>query len=86
MTAQLQKSMMEGYRARWQMVAEFDVEEQRQTSYAERWRKLNALLRTAAALGLHLDNGDEKVEEVRERWNRLRDRYSASLSDFQPMQ
>lgn len=86
MTTQLQKAMLEDYRDRWQMVADFEADEQRQTSYAERWRKLNAILRMATTLGLQVDARDEQDDVIWERWNRLRDRYSVSLSEFQPMQ
>lgn len=77
MTAELQRSMLEDYRDRWQMVADFEAEEQRRASYAERWQKLNALLRMAATLGLQVDACDEQDEVIRERWNRLRAAYLA---------
>lgn len=86
MTAQLQKAMLEDYLDRWQIVADFEADEQRQASYAERWRKLNAILRMAATLGLQIDDPDKQDDVIWERWNRLRDRYSVSLSEFQPMQ
>lgn len=75
MTTQLQKAMLEDYRDRWQMVADFEADEQRQTSYAERWRKLNAILRMAATLGLQVDARDEQDDVIWERWNRLRTVY-----------
>lgn len=75
MTVQLQKVLLEEYRDRWQIVADFEAEEPRQTLYAQRWQKSNALLRMAAALGLQVDDSDDQDEMVWQRWNRLRASY-----------
>jgi hypothetical protein len=64
--------MLEEYRDRWQLVAAFEAEEQRQASFVQRWQKLNALLRMAAALGLQADDSDDQDEMIWQRWNRLR--------------
>lgn len=67
--------MLEEYRDRWQMVADFEAEEQRQTSFAQRWQKLNALLRMATALGLQVNDSDDQDEIIWQRWNQLRASY-----------
>jgi len=70
---QLNKSMLIAYQDRWKAVADVEAEEQRQTSVAQRWRKLNALVRIAAGLGLQRREDDEaQVAVVRDRWNRLK--------------
>jgi hypothetical protein len=74
---QLNKSMLTAYQDRWKAVAEVEAREQRQTSVAQRWRKLNSLVRMAAGLGLLQKDDDVQIQIVRERWNLLRDLYLA---------
>ena len=75
---QMDKSMLTAYQDRWKAVAAIEAAEQRQISVAQRWRKLNSLVRMAAGLGL-LRKGDDdaQVSAVRERWNLLKQLYLA---------
>ena len=75
---QLDKSVLTAYQNQWQAVAEVEVVEQRQASMAQRWRKLNSLVRMAAGLGL-LRKGDDdaQVSAVRDRWNLLKQMHLA---------
>jgi hypothetical protein len=60
------------FRNRWQAVSTAEMEERREASLELRWRQLNALWRLAAGLGL-LPEEAEGVQEVRERWVRLKE-------------
>jgi hypothetical protein len=74
----LNKSMLTEYQDRWKAVANVEKIEQQQTSVAQRWRKLNALVRMAAGLGLlQKEDDDTQISEVRERWNRLKQLHAA---------
>ena len=72
---QMNKSMLREYQDRWRAVAEIEATEQRQSTAAQRWKKLNSLIRMAAALGLLRKNEDEQVDAVRQRWNLLKKIY-----------
>ncbi len=75
---QMDKSMLTAYQDRWQVVAEVEVAEQREMSTAQRWRKLNSLIRMAAGLGLlRKDDDDAQISVVRNRWNHLKKLYLA---------
>ena len=65
------------YRERWAAVAEIEAAEQRETTVAQRWQKLNSILRMAAGLGIAAQKDDEQIAVVRQRWNFLKDRYLA---------
>lgn len=71
---QLEKSMLEAYKNRWQAVADREHEEQRQLSFADRWKKLNSIIRLAQTLGLEGQNNEQQIDVVRQRWNKLKDR------------
>jgi len=76
---QMDKSMLTAYQERWQAVAEIEAVEQRQASTAQRWRKLNSLVRMAAGLGLlRKEDADEQLAIVRQRWNLLKQRHLTS--------
>lgn len=60
------------YRVRWPAVAEVEEAEQQWATIAERWEKLNAILRMAVALGLDLQAHGQDEEVVWERWARLK--------------
>jgi len=75
----MNKSMLEAYQERWRSVAKFEAEEQRQLSFAQRWQKLNSLIRMAAGLGILYKDNDPQIESVRARWNLLRDLYIADM-------
>jgi len=51
---QLNQEILLAYKKRWQIVANKEEAEQRNTTTTERWRKTNALLRMAAALDLQM--------------------------------
>lgn len=72
---QLDRDMLVDYQNRWRAVVEMELEEQRQNSFAERWRQLNLLVRMASALGLQAAYDESQVQDVRRRWNLLRDMY-----------
>ena len=78
---QITKSELLAYQNRWKAVAEAEAEELRQTSLADRWRQLNAVMRMAAGLDILQEDSDdsEQIIAVRERWNRLKDRYVAKV-------
>ena len=71
--------MLKAYRHRWEAVAEIEAIERQQISLLERWRKMNALLRMAAGLGLRLYSDDSQDDTVRQRWNRLAEIYLADV-------
>ena len=71
--------MLEAYQERWQSVARVEAEEQRQLTFAQRWRKLNSLIRMAAGLDILQKSNDPQIESVRVRWNLLRNLYIAEL-------
>jgi len=75
----MNKSMLEAYQERWQSVARVEAEEQRQLTFAQRWRKLNSLIRMAAGLDILQKSNDPQIESVRVRWNLLRNLYIAEL-------
>jgi hypothetical protein len=69
----LNESMLTAYQDRWKAVADIEKIEQQQASVAQRWRKLNALVRMAAGLGLlQKEDDDTQISDVRDRWNRLK--------------
>lgn len=73
----LDPEMLRTYRRRWQAVAEIETYEERESSVTERWRRLNALLRMAAALRLDYDDPAEAL--AFRQWNRLRAMYQARV-------
>ena len=74
---QMDKSMLAAYQDRWKAVAVMEAVEQRQISVAQRWRKLNSLVRMAAGLGiLRKGDVDTEVVVVRDRWNHLKQLYA----------
>ncbi|MBN1877346.1 MAG: hypothetical protein JXA33_24190 [Anaerolineae bacterium] len=48
----LDPEMLKAYQEWWRAVAEVEKAERQQASLTERWQKLNALFRMAAALGM----------------------------------
>lgn len=74
----LDRTMLEAYQRRWQAAAEREAQERQQTSVAQRWRQLNALLRMAAALGLQPAGASQEDDLVRQRWIRLTEAYLAA--------
>ena len=76
---QLEKSMLEAYKNRWQAVADRENEEQRQMPFIDRWQKLNSIIRFAQTLGLVRQTDEQQIDVVRQRWNELKDRYVSGL-------
>ncbi len=66
------KTQLEEYRARWQIVNELQAEELRMTSFTERWKQLNAIIRLAVGLGWHVTRDEEQIAVVRGRWQKLK--------------
>lgn len=76
---QLEKSMLEAYKSRWQAVADIENQEQRQMPFIDRWKKLNSIIRLAQTLGLVRQIDEQQIDIVRRRWNELKDRYMSDL-------
>jgi hypothetical protein len=81
---QLEKSMLEAYRNRWQAVADRENEEQRRMSFVDRWKKLNSVIRFAQTLGLVRQTDEQQIDLVRQRWNELKDRHLNGLKSQRP--
>ena len=58
------KAQMEEYRARWQMVNEFQVIERQAATVEQRWRKFNSIIRMARELGLKKSENKDELEAV----------------------
>ncbi len=71
----IDQEMLAAYQRRWDAVADLRRLEQQQETVGERWRKLNALLRMAAALDLQPVVDQQQEELARQRWNSLIVRY-----------
>jgi len=69
----LDKATLQQNKERWQEVARFEQEEERQSSPLDRWKKLNALFRMANHLNLAIDVNSKEEELVWNRWNKLRE-------------
>lgn len=81
---QLEKSMLEAYRSRWQAVADVENEEQRHMPFIERWKKLNSIIRLALTLGLEEQADEQQIDVVRRRWNELKDRHVRGMKSQRP--
>ena len=60
------------YRARYQAVAEIELQEQRSATLLERWQQLNALWRLGAELNLPESTWERDESGVYQRWARLK--------------
>lgn len=69
----LDKATLQQNKKRWQEVAKFEQEEERQSSPLDRWKKLNALFKMANHLDLAIDVNSQEEELVWNRWNKLRE-------------
>lgn len=68
----LDKTALQQHKKRWQAVARFEEDEERQSTTLDRWQRLNAIVRLAGNLNLAKDaKQDETI--VWNRWNRLRE-------------
>jgi hypothetical protein len=68
------KAEAQAWRDRWKLVNEAEVEELRTTDLATKFRQLAALMASVDSFGWR-PSLDEGVDEVRQRWNRLREAY-----------
>ena len=82
---QIDKAMLTAYQDRWQMVADTEAIEQRQTSVAQRWQKLNSLVRMATSLGLLQEEDDVQATTVRNRWLLLKQQYVEQFAELLEM-
>jgi hypothetical protein len=71
----LNKAALTAYKNRWAAVSKIEQDELRQSSIAERWRTLNALVRMADGLNLSRLEDEVQISAVRNRWALLRERY-----------
>jgi hypothetical protein len=71
---------MKAYRARWQAVAEIELQELRSTSIELRWQQLNAVI--GLAIGLGIMKTDESEGEVYQRWAKLKDKATNQRPQF----
>ncbi|HNS49710.1 MAG TPA: hypothetical protein PKO09_00835 [Anaerolineae bacterium] len=65
-------NLVREYRARWLAVSKVEEAEQRQATVEDRWRRLNAVLQMAIALGLDLRAQTEDEAAVWQRWAALK--------------
>lgn len=77
----LNQEAMRAYQRRWQAVEHIEILERQTVTIGERWRKVNALLGMAGALGLRTDNDETAINQIHERWNRLRAIYLAERQE-----
>ncbi len=71
----IDKEAIEGYRARWQLVAEVEAQEQSQMTAGQRLRQLDFLFQSAVTMGIYLravEQNHSEAEIVRQRWNSLK--------------
>ena len=52
----LTREALEAYRSQWEAVAQIEAEERRQATIAQRWQKLNGMLKLTIALRLYKKN------------------------------
>jgi hypothetical protein len=60
------------YKERWNAVAEIEQQELRETSMAQKWQQLNAII--ALAIRLAIFTPDPREEEVYLRWGILKEK------------
>jgi hypothetical protein len=66
------KDDMIAYRARWQAVAEIELQEQKAASYETRWLQLNSIV--GLAINLRILKADVSEKGVYQRWAKLKER------------
>lgn len=69
--------MLQAHQRRWQAVEQVKRTEQQNATIAERWQKLNALLRLATSLGLQSSEDDSLSDPRLQHWNQLKSLYLA---------
>ncbi len=71
----IDRASLLAYQRRWQAVNEVRQAEQQAATIAERWQRLNALLRLAGSLGLQSPEPHPMNDPAQQRWNHLRALY-----------
>lgn len=71
----IDRASLLAYQRRWQAVDAVKQAEQQAATIAERWQRLNALLRLAGSLGLQSPDDRPISDPVQQRWNHLRALY-----------
>jgi hypothetical protein len=71
----IDKEALQAYRKRWEAVAEVEAAEKRHATIEQRWQKLNAMLRLTISLGLYEKMRNPNVNDVRNRWIKLKANY-----------
>ena len=71
----IDKEALKAYRKRWEAVAEVEAAEKRHATIEQRWQKLNAMLQLAISLGLYEKMRNPNVNDVRNRWIKLKANY-----------
>ncbi len=77
----MDREMLLAYQRRWQAVGQVEDAEQQTATIAERWQRLNSLLRLARSLGLRASEDDSLIGPARQRWNRLQSLYLAGQQE-----
>lgn len=71
----IDRASLLAYQRRWQAVDAVKQAEQQAATVAERWQRLNALLRLAGSLGLQSPDDRPISDPAQQRWNHLRALY-----------
>ena len=79
MKNQMDAVMLKDYQRRWQAVRAAEAAAQQETPLVVRWQQLNSIIRLAAALGLSIEAVSKDVDDVRYRWNTLKNAYAISI-------
>ncbi len=74
MSGKLDKEKVRAWKKNWEAINALEAEELRAMTPDEKLRQLAALMESVDAMGWR-DELEEGVEEVRERWHRIRSRY-----------
>ena len=69
--SELTPQSLMAYRQRWQAVAAVEAAEQQVSSFSERWRQLNALLRLAQSLNILPPPEKISLDKGYKRWQAL---------------
>lgn len=70
------KDDMLAYRARWQVVAQIELQELRMTPIETKWRQLNSIINLAIRLGIFIPDPSEEI--VYQKWAKLKEKASQS--------
>jgi hypothetical protein len=67
----MRKSQIDAYKRRWRALHEIEIQETRAATYAERWKKLNAIYGLGLGLGLVSHRFEDELP-VHLRWAELK--------------